>query len=87
MEPIPPVPYSRPAIHDVSVRHVSHPAAAEGGRVIITEGGGQAIVPAFHYPMGRRCLCGECRCYCRECKEYRDKEDHATFPCLQAERA
>jgi len=75
MEPIPPEPVTKAdyADYDVSVKEVSHPPACEGGRVIVREDGGMAVVPAFHYPVGRRCLCGKCRCYCKECKEYRDK--------------
>lgn len=72
-EPIPPrsarVNY---ADYDASVREVSHPFATEGGHVIVTEDGGQAIVPTFHYPMGRSCRCGTCTCYCKDCKEVRD---------------
>lgn len=60
--------------YDPSVRRIHHPSRVDidDGFVILTENGELAIVPLWHYPMGRRCLCGECTCYCKDCKETRD---------------
>lgn len=74
MKPVPPKPV-KVEDYDSSVKEVHHPHVHGGGHVIITEDSRQAVISWWHYPVGRRCLCGECTCYCKDCKESRNNAE------------